>query len=108
MVDATPQFTEAALHDLMINRLGYDPADAHGMVQDLLAMQPDIQESFIDWWQSGALPTYPQYEGHNPASMAAEYRLQPIAAFLTLDWLATEPDVALKALSEGYDEILPG
>ncbi len=78
------------------------------MVRDLLAMQPDIQNSFIDWWHHGIIPSSPQYEGHTPASLTTDYHLQPVAAFLTLDWLATEPEMANKALSEGYDEILPG
>ncbi len=103
-----PEFTEAELTDLLIKKLGYDPADAHGMVQDLLAMQTDIQDSFMDWWRHGIIPSKPEYEGYNPATLATEYRLQPIASFLTLDWLATEPDVAKQALSQGYDEILPG
>ena len=103
-----PDFSEAGLTDLLTKSLGHDPADAYGMVQDLLAMQPNIQAAFIDWWQHGIIPSNPTYEGYTPASLATDYKLQPVAAFLTLDWLATEPAVALKALSEGYDEILPG
>jgi hypothetical protein len=102
---STPEFTKAGLTDLLLG-LGYDPADASGMVGELLAMQPPIREAFIHWWQTENLPDSPEYEGYTPTSLAADYNLRPVAAFLTLDWLATEPDVARKALSEGYDEIL--
>ncbi len=103
-----PEFTKSGLTHLLLS-LGYDPADADGMVAELLAMQPPIREAFVRWWQNGQsnqLPVQPAYEGYTPASLATQYNLRPVAAFLTLDWLATEPDVARKALSEGYDEIL--
>ncbi len=103
-----PDFSQEGLTTLLVDNLGYAPADAHGMVQELLAMKSDIQNAFIDWWQHGIVPSKPEYSGHTPASLATEYHLQPVASFLTLDWVATEPEVALKALSEGYDEILPG
>jgi len=105
---SAPDFTKAGLTELLLG-LGYDSADADGMVAELLAMQPSIRAAFIQWWgrgQSGQLPASPSYEGYTPATLAAQYNLRPVAAFLTLDWLATEPEVARKALSEGYDEIL--
>ncbi|MHB8628209.1 MAG: hypothetical protein ACYDBJ_10080 [Aggregatilineales bacterium] len=105
---SAPEFTKAGLTQLLLG-LGYDPADADGMVAELLAIQSPIRDAFMRWWQNGQtsqLPAMPTYEGYTPASLAAQYNLRPVAAFLTLDWLATEPDVARKALSEGYDEIL--
>jgi len=109
----THEFNKTDLTALLIE-LGYSAADANGMLPELLAMQPPIREAFLWWWkqsapdQSPTLPTLPSYEGYNTASLADQYHLRPVAAFLTLDWLATEPDVARKALSEGYDEILSG
>ena len=105
------EFNKTDLTALLIS-LGYSAADANGMLPELLAMQPPIREAFIHWWQQSPtnqtpkLPVLPAYEGYNPASLADQYHLRPVAAFLTLDWLATEPDIARKALSEGYDEIL--
>ena len=102
------EFTKAGLTRLLLD-LGYEAADADGMVGEMLAMQLPIREAFIEWWRNGQtdqLPEAPTYEGYTPASLARQYNLRPVAAFLTLDWLATEPDVARKALSEGYDEIL--
>ena len=103
-----PELTRAALTDLMVNDLGYDMADATGMVDELLAMQAPIKVAFIKWWQTGDLPKQPVYEGYSVASLVQDHHLQPIAAFLSLDWLATEPEIARNAISQGYDEILPG
>lgn len=105
---SAPEFTKAGLTRLLLN-LGYEAADADGMVAEMLGMQLPIRVAFIEWWQNGQinqLPESPTYEGYSPASLAKQYNLRPVAAFLTLDWLATEPEVARKALSEGYDEIL--
>lgn len=103
----TQEFNRADLSALLLS-LGYSAGDADGMLPELLAMQPPIRQAFTTWWaqQTGMLPTTPVYEGYNPASLAEQYHLRPVAAFLTLDWLATEPETARKALSEGYDEIL--
>ncbi len=107
------EFNKTDLTALLLS-LGYSPADANGMLPELLAMQAPIRDAFIRWWRKTpndktmSLPIQPTYEGYNTASLADQYHLQPVAAFLTLDWLATEPAVARKALSEGYDEILTG
>jgi hypothetical protein len=109
----THEFNKADLMALLIG-LGYSAADANGMLPELLAMQAPIREAFMHWWQQSPanqttnLPVQPVYEGFNTASLANQYHLRPVAAFLTLDWLATEPEIARKALSEGYDEILSG
>jgi len=101
------EFTEQNLTDLLVRRLDYSMADASGMVPELIAMQPAIKKAFVQWLDSGTVPTEPRYEGYSAQSLAVNHNLQPVAAFLTLDWLATEPEVAKRAISEGYDQVFP-
>ncbi len=103
-----PDFTKAGLTDLLTRQLGYSGQDALDVTDDLLTMQPAIREAFIAWWRTGVLPSEPVYEGHSAASLAETHHLLPPSAFLTLDWLATDPLTARKALSEGYDTIITG
>jgi len=100
-------FTEQNLTDLLVNRLNYSMADTSGMIPELMAMQPAIKAAFLRWWSSGTIPDEPRYEGYSAQSLALKHNLQPVAAFLTLDWLATEPEVAKRAISEGYDQVFP-
>ena len=102
------EFTEAGLTELLTTKLDYAPADAARVTAELLVMQPPIRAAFMEWWKSGTLPDHPAYEGFNPATLAVQHGLNPPAAFLTLDWLATDPQTARKALSEGYDTIVTG
>lgn len=100
-------FTEDSLSDLLVNRLNIPQADASGMIPELIAMQPPIKAAFVQWWSSGVLPEEPVIEGYSALSLAVNHRLQPVAAFLTLDWLATEPAIAKQAISQGYDQVFP-
>lgn len=101
------EFTEQRLTDLLVNRLNYGMADASGMVPELIAMQPAIKQAFVAWLEKGTIPDEPRYEGYSAQSLALKHNLQPVAAFLTLDWLATEPETAKRAISEGYDQVFP-
>jgi hypothetical protein len=101
------EFTEKNVHDLLTGRLGLSEADASGMIPEVLAMQPPIKEAFSRWLDTGTLPDQPKYEGYSAQSLATGQGLQPVAAFLTLDWLATDPEIAKKAISEGYDQVFP-
>jgi hypothetical protein len=102
------EFTEPDLSMLLVNRLGYSRADAHGMIAELIAMQPAIKAAFLRWWMGGVITDTPEIEGHTARSLMQEHNLNPVAAFLTLDWLATEPEIAKQAIRDGYDEIRPG
>lgn len=105
MPERNPEFTPEALTNLLVRRYGYDAADASGMVPELMAMQPAIKTAFLKWWMTGVLPDEPKYEGYSALSLAVAHDVQPVAAFLTLDWLATDPQTALQAIKGGYDQV---
>ena len=88
----------------LVREFGY--ADWHaGRVADSIAnLTPPIAEAFSHWWQTGELPTM-EVEGYTAARLVAEWRLQPAAVFLALDWLLRDPEQAVAALERGYDRI---
>jgi hypothetical protein len=100
-----PEFTPLALTELLVKRHGYDAADANGMVPELMAMQPAVKAAFLKWWETGILPEEPKYENYSALSLAVAHNLQPVAAFLTLDWLAVDPETAIEAIKGGYDQV---
>jgi hypothetical protein len=87
------------------NELGYSSAEAEFAILDLSDADELIQKEFLNWWNTGQVSEL-MIEGYTVERLNAEHSMNPIAAFLTLDWLLKEPDVALKSLSHGHDVIL--
>ncbi len=94
---------------LLIPRLtseyGYPQKGAQLVADKLVACSPSIVQAFERWWASGNLPDDFQVEGYSPQSLFNEHGMNPIAAFLTLDWLGREPEKALASLRKGHDRV---
>ena len=58
-------------------------------------------ETFL---KTGDLPLREE-NGFTVKKLIDEYGMNPIGAFLTLDWIIKKPKEALKALAHGFDEI---
>jgi hypothetical protein len=85
-----------------MHEFGY-PADGARLVAEKLARcQPWIREAFCAWWEAGTLPNL-TVEGYTAQTLIEKHRMQPIAAFLTLDWLAREPALATASLKKGRE-----
>jgi hypothetical protein len=65
---------------------------------------PEVKDAFTTWWQDGTLP-FLEVEDYSVSTLIEEHDMNPIAAFLTLDWLAREPHLAKKSLRKGHDYV---
>jgi hypothetical protein len=74
-------------------------------VNSLLVSAPIIQKAFEQWWYDGTLDAELELHGYTLKRLLDDYAFNPINALLTLDWLLREPEMALAALDEGYDDI---
>src|SRR5213076_2012050 len=90
----------------LVSEFGYLEKDAEKVVQDLQTCPLAVQEAFEKWWWGKGLDEQLAVQGYTLQRLIDEYDLEPIGAFLTIGWLIREPDVALQALSEGYDYFL--
>lgn len=88
----------------LIFEFGYPEEGAKLVAEKLAACQPEIKEAFLKWWDEGQLGTI-EVEGYTLQKLMEKHSLKPIAAFLTLDWLAREPEKARAALARGHDRI---
>ena len=86
----------------LTSEFGYPPQGAQLVATKIAAFTPDIRESFATWWTTGNLPET-EVAGYTLTKLMNEHSMKPIAAFLTLDWLAREPDKALSSLKKGHD-----
>jgi hypothetical protein len=47
-------------------------------------------------------------EGYSIERLMKEFGMNPIAAFLALDWLIRDPDTARALIKRGFDRIVTG
>lgn len=90
---------EEQLYQLLIDE-GYP---SHMMVQTinkLVNLSEPIKTSFENWYLSGELPVF-ELSGYTYQQLVSDFKMKPVGAFLTLDWLLREPYEAKIALSQG-------
>lgn len=83
---------------------GYSPNYAPIVAQKLLNCAAPIKTAFEQWWQTGELPAL-EIEGYTFKELICDYKQKSVAAFLTLDWLVREPELAKSSLRRGYDSV---
>jgi hypothetical protein len=79
--------------------------------QDIIRINPVFRTAFKHWWETGNLQDVGEYSGYTLNDLVTGIKgtgkLNPIGAFLTLDWLSREPEKASAAIKQGYDTIIP-
>lgn len=90
----------------LISECGYPEKDAGKVVQDLQACAPVVQAAFEQWWQGEGLDEQLVVQGYTLQQFIDTHGFNPVGAFLTMDWLIREPELALQALSQGHDYVL--
>ena len=89
----------------LMQEWGYIEEEGAAVALELEQTAPQVREAFQVWWAT-ARPCELEIQGYTVARLMQEFQMNPIAAFLTLDWLLQEPESALAALTEGYDVIM--
>lgn len=82
----------------------YPPQGAELVATRLAGLQGPLRDAFVRWWESGTLPDL-TIGGYTVERLMREQRMNPIASFLTLDWLEREPEKAIASLKKGHDQI---
>lgn len=63
-------------------------------------LQPQTATALKKWLEDGKAPSL-NVEGYTFSVLTTKFGMQPIGAFLTLDWLCREPQKARDALKRG-------
>jgi len=93
------------LRDRLVNDFDYPQAAVDSVVAKLNAMSPDVYAAFEKWFNTGTI-TDIEVEGYNFAAIKAKIaKINPIAVYLTFDWLKREPVRAKASLSRPYNPI---
>jgi hypothetical protein len=92
------------LVDLLKEKYGYPQAGAVLVADKLSKFQRETRQAFEVYLETEAKPDI-SVEGFDFDRLTSQYEMNPIAAFLTLDWLLREPEKAVESLQRGYDTI---
>jgi len=86
--------------ELRLRNEGYNSYEVKQVLKSLKVLSADLIPIFDSWWKNTA---YPQtdVEGYTFSGLIETYKMHPIAALLTLDWLYKDPFNAKKAITHG-------
>ncbi|MCB0209630.1 MAG: hypothetical protein KDJ52_09880 [Anaerolineae bacterium] len=97
-------FTQEEISQRLMYEFDYPEKGAGLIAEQIVNFQPEVRAAFNRWWQTGQLTSF-AIEGYTIERLQTEHSMNPIAAFLTLDWLLTEPEAAHASLQRGHDKI---
>lgn len=63
-------------------------------------LSPLLKMSFENWVKHYIEPSF-VIKGYSYATLVEKYKMKPIGAFITLDWIMREPEKATKELNRG-------
>ena len=93
------------LLNYLTDNLGYSEIRAKRTISALRRSDSCILEAFLRWFYTSKFPKETLY-GVNVKALCDRRSLDPVTAFLTVDWVAREPQAAKKALSTGHDSLI--
>lgn len=88
----------------LIEEFGYTGSKSKMIWQKINEISPDLFKEFDEWWENGKQPDVIE-GGVSYKELITKHSMNPLAAFLTLDWLKREPKTALESLKKGRDVI---
>jgi hypothetical protein len=95
------------LSNELISRWNYAPYLVEDVVNQLFAMDEELQKAFEAYADSDQFPNDPKIFGLSPFDIARAYTFCPPAVFLQLDWIRRSPEEALESLVKDYHKPLP-
>ena len=63
-------------------------------------MSPSLNKAFVDWVEQGIEPTF-SIHGYSYSFLIEKFNMNPIGAFICLDWIIREPEEAIEKLNCG-------
>ena len=74
------------------------------VLDKIMQMEPSVRKNVEDHLNSGEAQDM-EVEGYSLQELMAKRNMNPLAAYMTIDWLIKEPEAAKKSLEKGSDEL---
>lgn len=81
------------LKKYLMEKLNYNEKTAIITIRDIRRMKPDLRQAFVIWFTKGEEPSGMLY-GINFRNLVTYKKMNPVAAFLAIDWYAKDPKTA--------------
>lgn len=79
---------------------GYTDKQANAVIDDLMAMDESLKESFSLWIESEKETDY-TIKGITLSELKKKFGMTYPAALLTMDWIIKEPEKAIESINRG-------
>lgn len=89
----------------ILREYGYPEWMFDNLVSKLQKLSPKIRKHFDEWIIDRTDPNI-DVEGYSFSSLIKDYKMTPVNAFITLNWLLLDPNEAKIALTGMIDEII--
>ena len=92
-------FNKENLRELLVEKYDYKNSQVDSVVEKIGKFSPKVAVAFEQWLNTGKTDDT-EVEGYTVDSIIAKKPMKVVGAYLTLDWLAREPEMAKMALDE--------
>ncbi|MCI6996193.1 MAG: hypothetical protein MR936_05195 [Eubacterium sp.] len=83
---------------ILVEERNYDKFQTERLAAKIEALPDEIKTALVEWINSGKLSS-PEYNGFTVEQiLKAKPRMTVLAAYLALDWIRKDPNVAIKAI----------
>jgi hypothetical protein len=87
------------LRELLVEKYDYKNSQVDGVVDKIMRFSPIVAAAFNKWLETGVTDDT-SAEGYTIQSIIEKKPMKVVSAYITLDWLEREPDLAKLALNE--------
>jgi len=92
------------INNILEERLNYPKHLVGSIVEKIMNMDSKLIDSFEAWLTNNKIPEY-SVEDYTIETLMDKEKMSIISAFLTMDSLIKEPEIAKQALSYGIHEL---
>jgi len=91
----------------LIEEKNYDRVQTERLASKIDGLSEDIKQALFKWIETDEI-TSPEYSGYTVEKiMVQKPDMTVLGAYLALDWIRTEPEIAIKAISTPIIRFIP-
>jgi hypothetical protein len=87
------------LREILVEKYDYRNSQVDGVIEKINAFVPAVAAAFNKWLETDEIDDT-SIEGYTIHSIIAKRPMKVVGAYLTLDWLSREPEMAKQAIIE--------
>ncbi len=91
--------TNEELRELLVEKYDYRNTQVDGFIKQINAFTPPVAAAFQNWLETGEIDDT-SVEGYTVKSIMAKRPMKVVGAYLTLDWLSREPELAKREIND--------